>query len=476
MAKKGSLFLLVKSLTMSEKRYFKLFAAGARDANYLRLFDFIDSQKELNEEEVKEHFKNAAFVRQLHVTKIYLSDLILRSLRNYYADDTIQGQLLDLLRDIEILFRKELYDACLYKIAKAEKIAVNYEKGALLAEVLGWKRKLMVVKGSIGGKSLDEILDREKDTLEKLLSLNRYWSTTFHLFENIKDKSFVKKLDIKNASTLQALSLHQHLLYSYHFMNGNLSEAEKEIAQLIRHLEQLPHRVEDDPGTLVTAIGNKIGLLLAQKRWKETESLISEMRAVPEKYKLNADSKFTVRLWLRIFNLELEVYRDTRQLQKGTILIREVESYLDSREDLIPDNYRIMLFYQITGIWFMKNNFSKALYWVNKIVNANFGETRIEIQCYARFLNLMIHFELDNILVLRYAVDSCRRFLKKKKSVDPFGQEVLQLFAKLSLAASGEYKTIFRKFHDVVYVKENHPDDKFQDYIDLKAWVIRKMR
>src|SRR6267143_6604241 len=107
MAKKGSLFLLIKSLTKAEKRYIKVFSGGGKDDSiYQLLFDAIDQQKEYDEEEIRKIFKGDKFLDQLHVTKIYLSELILKALRNYNAKSNINSELLTLLGDIEILFGK----------------------------------------------------------------------------------------------------------------------------------------------------------------------------------------------------------------------------------------------------------------------------------------------------------------------------------------------------------------------------------
>ncbi len=252
-------------------------------------------------------------------------------------------------------------------------------------------------------------------------------------------------------------------------MSGKLAKAEEEISLLIAHMEQDPARIEDDPGSYVTAISNKIGLLLSQQRWNEAEALIREMRNVQVRYKLARESKFTVRLWLRIYNLELEIYRDTRQLIKGVALAKEVETYMSSHKAAIPDDYSIMLCYQVACLYFLQNDFPKALHWTNKIINMNFDETRTDLQCYARVMNLMIHFELNNILVLRYVVESCRRFFKKKKRFNAFEQQILLLFSRLSLAEASGYKEIFMKAYQDNYT------ENVQDYIDIKGWIKSRL-
>jgi hypothetical protein len=477
MAKKGNLFFLIKSLSGSEKRYFRLQSQrGKAEAQYLQLFDFIDGQEEADEDAIKEHFKEEQFVKQLHVTKIYLTDLILRSLRNYHANSSVYSKVLDTLRDVEILFGKELYDQCHYKLLKAEKLADSYEKEALLLEVLGWKRKLLIAQSKAEMKEVAIISAQEKAGLQKLSDLNSYWDHTFNVFQNSGDKDYPKKLNIKKAGTLHARTLHHHVLYSWYFMNDRPASAEKEIAALIDHMEQYPARIEDDPGPYVTALSNKIALLLRQQRWPETEQIIQVMRAVPAQYKLSNENKFTLRLWLRIFNLELEMYRDTRQLAKAITLIKEMERYIEKHDTVIPDNYRLMLYYQAANIWFLKQDYAKCLYWINLILNYNFGDTRDDLQCHARILNLLVHFELDNIIVLRYSVDSTRRFFKKKKAEGLEEQAILRLFSRLSLSPSQNYKEVFANSYEELYRQGSERIEQMEDYLDLRGWIERRLK
>ena len=104
-----------------------------------------------------------------------------------------------------------------------------------------------------------------------------------------------------------------------------------------------------------------------------------------------------------------------------------------------------MFYYQFANIFFQKKDFSKSLHWLNENINSSFRSVREDIQSYARILNLIVHFELNNIIVLRYAVDSCRRFLKKRRIDNSSVNEVLNLFSKLSQAYPKEYEPFFRK-------------------------------
>jgi hypothetical protein len=70
--------------------------------------------------------------------------------------------------------------------------------------------------------------------------------------------------------------------------------------------------------------------------------------------------------------------------------------------------------------------------------------------------------------VLRYAVDSCRRFLQKRKTEITSDKKLLNLFAKLSHAYPKEYPAIFEKAYAEICSDDSGQN---QDYIDIKGWL-----
>lgn len=475
MTKKGNLFSLIKSLSKNEKRYFRIYAGlNGSNTNYLLLFDTIEKQQQYDEAEIRKKLKGKKFLSHLHVTKIYLTELILKALKNYYSESSIHSRLLNLLKDIELLFEKELYDLCHQKIVKAEGVARKYEKLSLSTEIFFWKRKLALAV-SANKNEINAILQKEDIVIEQMKMLNKWWDRTINIDKHLKDDSLLNQSSTPinhKSNVLQSQVLHYHILYGINFIKGDITKADQSISDLIKLLERFPHRIQEDPHSYVTAIGNKIGMYLRERKWKAIPALIKKMRDVPSKYRLKSESRYTVRLWLRLFNIELEMYRDSRQLDKGIGLMTEVQQFIDKRRKSIPADYLLLLYYQFANIFFLKKAYSQSLRWLNEIINVNFGDTRNDIQCYARILNLIVHFELRNIIVLRYALDSCRRFLKKKRFTIKSQKELLSLFSKLSHANPEEYPKIFKKALSEIY---SPGLDQKQDYIDIKGWLLENV-
>ncbi len=489
MIKKGSLFFLIKSLTKSEKRYFKLFAASDRDSNYLQLFDYIDRQSDYDEAAVKRRFRGQAFAKQLHVTKIYLSKLILRSLRNYHANTSKYAELKDLLRDIEILHRKELLDQCTVAIEKGIRIARKYERQYDLLELLAWKRRVLLQRHgpAQAQEVVNAVLEQEKDALAKTQILHEYWRLTINMFDVLRPamegerggdpiKNNVLLNDPSRADTLQARILYHHIRYAYHTVTGAADAAEQNITELISTIESYPEMIKEDPTSYITAINNKIGLCLQYQRYSEIPPLLAKIKAIPETYNIKKQSPGAVRLLLRTFNLELEWYRDTGQVERGIALSGEVKQFIERHARTVTDDYKLLFLYQFAYMHFMQREYQQSLVWLNEILRTNFGTVRDDIQSFAQLLNLIIHYKLGNTFVLKYAVDSCRRFLKKKRDLYQFEKALLRFFSSVSMAAPDKHRLLLQKLKQELFAGASEGEVRSAlDYLDFETWLEEEL-
>lgn len=482
MSKKGGLFQLIAAMSTAEKRHFRQYAkANSLSSNYLGLFEAIEGQKIYDEKAIKLQFKGKAFTRQLHVTKNYLQNFLLKSLRAFHQKPSKGAELKDLLRDVEWLFAKGLYHQCHYALEKAEKMGRVYELYAGLLEVLAWKRKLLLVRLGAGKSKelVTEILKEEKEILKRLMDLNEYWHLTYNVIDIFEDKAKSDEVKahpllnkIPNVDEIHAITLHYHILYVWNVLNGKGKQAEKNLEQMIKLLEKRPERIQDEPNAYMTALGNKIGMLLQTRQLEEVPDLIRKIRNVPMDFKIKNKQKISLKLLLRTYNIELELYRDTKQYEKGAVLIEEAKALIHKERKNISEEYLLQFYYQFAYIYFMQKDYSKALDWLNRLVNESFEESRVDLQIYARLLVLIIHLELDNIIVLKYAIAGYRRFLKKRRKLEKFEKILLRFFSKVCMAFPYQYPAMFRQLYaDLFDGEEEILTSNHLDYLDFRAWI-----
>lgn len=486
MPKQTELFDLIRSLSPNEKRYFKRFCGiSGRNSNYVRLFDAIDGLETYDEGAIKERFRDETFIEQLHVTKHYLRDLILKSLRNFHGRISRDAEVRDILRNVEILFHKELYGLCRTMLARAEKLAETYDIPGALVEVHGWHRRLDQAADPTDYPAFRQRLEKRMDAIDRLQVSNRYWQLAVDITsgalktpETDPDAEPVPLLeDISHARTVDARVLFHNMRYFTMVMSGDSDRATSELQELLLFLEEHPHRLQQDPGPYISTLNNLISHHIFNRRMEEARELIDRAKRAYLRSGASGRGKNVLLQILRTYNLELEVCRDTGAFADRMDFIAETERFIESNLTKVPREYLISFWFQLASIHFQREDFDRSLGLINRILNEQFHDVRTDLQIQARMLNLMVHLERRNLFVLRYFVDNTRRFMKKFTEPRPFETALLEFFIRIDSRPLLEHRDAFSELRDRLFPADGEPlvPKHVLDYIDYAAWIERKL-
>ncbi len=483
---KSPLYELIHSLSKSEKRYFVLFCTReASGGNYLKLFNAIDTQAKYDEAAIKKRFRNEVFVRQLHVTKNYLFKLILKSLRNYHASLSKDAELKDLLRNVEILYNKELYHQCGKELHRANIIAVKHELYTGKVEIESWKRKLTQAQTPHDYESMTAIISTQKTAIDALQSTNDQWRVAINVtngmyrqYNNISVRNVRLKMPAQ-APTLEGRVLQHNTQYLLDLRNEDNPSAERRLTELITLLEEQQERITEEPGLYVSTINNLLSFYAFQHRHDDALTLIRKAKSIYESWKITAANRTLLKQILRTYNIELELYRDTKSFNHQLDFIESTEKFVNENLPKIPKDYLVSFWFQLASIHFMRRNYGRSLEWINHILNARFKSVRADLYVQAMILNLMIHLDQQNLMVLRYYVDSTKRYMKKVKYAYPYLDVLLKFFVRMGRLPVFEYKQAFKELKSDLYPEgeETLIPKEVRGYIDFKMWIaIREGR
>jgi len=484
MLKKESLFVLIHSLSKSEKRYFSLFCTReASGSNYLKLFYAIERQSNYDEKAIKELFKNEKFTKQLHVTKNYLRKLILKSLRNFHAGISKDAELKDILRNIEILYNKELFGHCQSQLRVAERLAIKYELLTGLLEIDNWKRKLEQTRRPDNYHGLSKVLEEQLTTLKKLGNNLDYWQLAVgfssRIFQNqdlnIGDESLLN--NPQKALTLEARVLYYNTTYLDHLQNDKGKKAENELKTLLQLLESSPDRLKEEPGLYVSSINNLVSFYVFNRKYEAAILLIQKAKKIYQGWKVTSENRTLLKQIIRTYNIELEIYRNTKKIEDRFSFIESTERFVNENVYKIPQDYLASFQFQLASIHFMRNDLKKSLHWINQFLNSRFKGVRTDLKKQILMLNLMVHLEQRNLMVLGYYVNSTRRYMKKVKELLPYEEVLLKFFIRIGRIPLLEYKDTFRSLKKQLYPKNSEPLIPLEvtGYIDYLAWINRQL-
>lgn len=481
MAKTDSLFVLIKSLSSSEKRYFRLMCSS-ENANYTQLFDAVDGQETYNEQALKQKFSGKKFTGQLHVTKNYLRRLILKSLRDYHNGASPGAEVKECLRNAEILFNKELYGLCKAELKRAEELALDHELNSSLVEVYTWQRRLEQQLNPHNYPVFADLLKKQEEAVRKLVNTNQYWQLATGITTSFAVRGTVMP-DLAllespgNALTLEAKVLHYNSMYFATFGQNNSKKAAEALFTLVDIFEYNPEFIQREMGLYASTVNNLLSFLVFNKRYTEALQLVRKAQSRYGNWKRVGDNKGLLKQVVRTYNVELEIIRDLKTFEDNAGAIDAIEAFVKLYEGKVPREYLLSFYFQMACIRFMMKRYSKALHWANKALNNRFDNIRPDLQVQVRLLNLMVHFEQGNMFGMRHFVDSTRRFMGKIASVKPYEDLLLKFFSKAGQAFPEEYPKLFADLQQKLFPSNGEPliTPQELDYIDYKSWIGEKV-
>ena len=116
-----------------------------------------------------------------------------------------------------------------------------------------------------------------------------------------------------------------------------------------------------------------------------------------------------------------------------------------------------------------------AIDYLNRIINAK-SDLRNDLQCYARLLNLIAHYELGNFDLLEYLIKSVYRYMSKMENLSKVEEEVFSFLRRSFHVGARALKPEFEKLLDKLKQYEgNHLETRAFAYLDIISWLESKI-
>lgn len=498
MKPKPELFQLIKSLSKTEKTYFKKFASRHYKENntLTKLFDELDKKKSngnYSEEDIKQKFKKEKFIKQLPVTKNYLYNNILKSLNLYYTEDNDDLKLNLIINNAAILYQKELFTHSLKEIKRAKLLAQKLDKLPKLLEAIHIERKALRVISSLNEteRELMKNYNEEREVLDKLKNICEYRNLYDKMvilatakgtsagsgnstgFEVILNDPLLKNFNNAKYFQSKAVFLLMHCFINN--LTGDINKAYK-------YGKQCLELVGESQENKYIAVYEYLLILqemmtISHYLGKYGESQLYFENLYEEENKLLKYTPKKVRNFLVMRTLTCKINLNS-SLGKFEDNLPVISSLLKYYDENIKDSYRdeiIVTDFIVAATYFSIGRYDDSIYYINRISNSKAFELREDIQVSYRIFNLILHYELGHMGSLEYYVRSTFRYLKKLNKLSRF-ENLLFSFLKQSQHASNEkeMKQLFIETREKLnlYSDEEPPMLKV---INLDAWLESKI-
>jgi len=459
------LFRLIKSLNKSEKGNFKKFAsknAGGSTQNYILLFDAIDSLDEYDEDIIRSKLKKESFVKQLPVYKVYLFNLILRSIATNTGFDDASSRVRELIDHSKILSSKALYKEALKLLKKAKETSRKYSNYILLLDILIAERNIISVMPDKNVSELrDEIYREQTEVIEKLKKLFEYsWLSDqmvicveqkgdFTVSERAKEmeKIYNRPL-IKNEKNAEDLNMMFYLLHTrlfYHLGKNELNEVRVLLKQELTLLEANRHFIDDNPKNYSSSLINY--LLFSQITGHRSEVLetIGKLNRLRRSLKRKVPLAMQVQITFHASNTEMLVYRNSCDMRRGRNLVKKMDELLPKYETEVPPQLKVSLISNMASFLVQDGDYKTALKMNNKLMDISGLNFKSDVYLFSRLLNLVIHFELGNFDLLEYMVENTYKFFRDKNVLHRADSAILAHFKRILKAEPAAHRELFNE-------------------------------
>jgi hypothetical protein len=489
----SELFELIHSLSGVEKSYFKKFASlhvkGAKN-NYVKLFDVIVKQKEYNEEGIKESLSDQSFSKRLASEKIYLQNLILKSLRLFHSQHSIDFILRQKIEYAYLYAGKGLYSQAAKVLAKAKIQAQKHELFLLLADIIIAENKFLSLSGDPHNK-----IKTEENSLLLLSSINSEFTIQqIHLKEKELINFYVRAKG--NARDLKTLKEAEQIINDPIFSEENsaipnrgkmlvhnakagyyyfIGDYEKAYIHNKKYHETSVIELSQsgDKQNYIISLYNLFTICFLNRKSEECNTILEKLKKIQLSGPSQNEGTFA-----RLLSMEMSLCVAKGDFKKGLPLALKADKLQKELKNKINKASYYNIVYFVAYIYFGSKRYSESLKWLNKIINDKEADKIEYIYCASYILAVIAHMEHAKNETFEFILKPFYKYLYKRNRLYKF-EALLLLFIKKEIPKIHNSKQLifsYQKLYDnlLKLQKDSFESTAFQ-YFDIIAWLESKI-
>ena len=489
-AHKDALFVLVKSLSKSEKRQFKLYVGRLgvnADAKFLALFNLMDKIKHYDEKVILE--SGIVKKSQLSNLKAHLYKQVLVSLRLNPVNQNIRVQLREQLDFATILYQKGLYKQSLKLLDKAKYTAIENEEKNVAYEIVELEKVIetQYITRSIPDRA-DELAIQAKQLSERNVMTSKLSNLSLQLYGQMLKMGYVrndedfKKVEIYFKEHLPSYTIEElgfreklwlykaHLWYSF-LIQDFLScfKYSNKWVDLFYENEKMIHL---NPVFFLKGNHYLLESLFYVKHRSQFKQTLERLEKVVDSkdFPKNDNIGSLAFLYINANRLNLHFLEGT--FDKGLYLVNIIEYGINKHKDRLDAHHIMVLYYKIASLYFGNADNKNCILYLKKIINNKNLKMREDLMCFARVLSLVAHYEAGMDYHLEMQLKSTYKFLLKMNDLHAVQKEMIKFLRNLGNIYPHELRNEFQKLYNELKKYENHPYEKRAFlYLDIISWL-----
>ena len=491
---KDHLFSLIKSLSKSEKRQFKLYVGRLdvnEDSKFLLLFNVIDKISSYDESYILQ--RGFVTKQQLSNLKAHLYKQILISLRLNPSHQSIRIQIREQLDFATILYSKGLYKQSLKILDKAKQNALINEEKNVAYEIIELEKVIesQYITRSDSNRAEQLVAQSEAISLENLLA-SQLSNLSLKLYEKFLKTGYVKNEDEHIALSkyfktnlpkvdFNLIGFREKLWYFkshlwFSFLTQDFLSCYKYSRKWVELFYETPSMIKIHPVFFLRGnqylmealfyIQNDEKFLLAISKFQK----IYNSKDFPKDD--NIESLGFLYLYLNKFNLCFI----KGEFNEAISIIEDVLNGINQFKSKLDQHHIMVFYYKIASVYFCVGDYKKCITFLDKIISDKSLSMREDLMCFSRILNLVAHYEAALDFNLEGLIKSTYKFLIKMQDLYEVQKEMMRFLRKLPDMFPDQLKMELVSLHSKLKTFEFHPYERRAFlYLDILSWLESKI-
>jgi hypothetical protein len=492
---KDALFILVKSLSKSEKRQFKLYVGrlgGNTEANFISLFNLLDKVSAFNDDLILK--KTNIKKQQISNTKAHLYKQILVSLRLNPVHHNVRSQIREQFDFASILYSNRLYQQSLKLLDKAKELALNNGENNLAYEIVEFEKVIesQYITRSLSNRA-DELSKQAKELSLRNVRISKLSNLSLQLYSLLLKEGYVKSdVDSKKVKIyfekrlpsfkLSDLGFKEKLfLYKAYLWHSLIMQdfvlSYKYSQKWVDLFEENPEMKIQNPVFYLKGVNYLLESLYLIKHKTKFNEVLENLNFDIQNKNIAINENTNTLTFLYYSQNKLNLYFLEGRFHKGIRFVSKLLNEIKKYETKIDAHHIMVFYYKIACMYFGAAKNEKCIFYLEKIINNKDLKMREDLLCFARVLNLVAHydagldFDIDKLIVSTY------KFLIKMNDLFEVQRKMISFLKNLGSIYPQDLQKEFVKLHKELSKFENHPYEKRSFlYLDILSWLESKMQ
>ncbi len=490
------LFSLIKKMNKAEKRRFKLVSSSGQNKEeklFVQLFDVLEGMKTFDESQI---FKKIPKIKksQLSNMKAHLLKHLMSNLRHLYRASKVDIEIRDLTDNARVFYSKGMYKAALQTLEKAKKIAEEHEMNTAYFNCVEFEKKIesQHITGSMYPKAKKLSLEVER-SLKQVNFNNQLSNLALRLYGNYLKHGHVKTtLEASNLRSdfLQRIPnmgyedldfygklyfLQSHCWYTYTVQD--FANYFKYARRWVDHYESNSMMIEKETAMFLKGYHNLLNAYFTHNKYQKFVEAYDKFLQLIIKY----GHSFDLNCRQLVENIEwihgLNLYTLQANFDAGS---DHIDDLIKSKAASINEwnlHRKFTIYYKIACIYFGANRYNDAIDYLNRINQKVYPQFRKDLQCFSRILSLIVHYDLGNLVLVKYQVKSVYRFLLKQGEIQGVQRAIFDFLKKIPNMNEKELIPSFVKLEEQLHeIRKQKYEQRAFFYLDIISWLQSKIQ